>query len=120
MHLLTFTFQILPKLNRDQLSTKKLSDFYSNLCINLGEKSLEFAVELAQFCESHIVFGDPRACFFKDILPCILQILQKSDRNVTVDGVERSTLEHHKETIDNLLTKSFKPTILPGITAMFK
>lgn len=102
------------------MSTKKLGDFYSNLCIKIPEKSLAFAVQLAQFCANHIQFGDPRAYFFKDVLPCILQILHKTDHPVNYDGADKSSLEFHKDIINNVLSQPFKPVVLPSVTAMFK
>lgn len=112
--------QVLPKLNRDQLSTKILSDFYSRLCIELSRFTLNFAVKLAYFSESSIQFGDSRAYFFKDILPCILQILAKEEQSITFDGVSKASTVYHQEIISAVLNKPFKVSVLTCITSMFK
>jgi FANCI solenoid 1 len=115
-----FIEEVLPKLNRDQLSTKVLGDFYSRLCIELSRFSLEFCVKLANMCKGRIQFGDPRACFFKDVLPCILQILAKDDRSITFDGVTKTSSEYRDQIIKEILENPFKATILTAITSMFK
>ena len=112
--------QVLPKLNRDQLSTKVLSDFFSRLCIELSRFSLNFSVKLAYFCESSIQFGDSRAYFFKDVLPCLLQILATEDRSITFDGVTKVSNVYHQEIITAILNKPFKVSVLTTITSMFK
>lgn len=111
---------MLQQLNRDQLSTKKLNDFYSRLCIAMPLFSLNFIIKLANFCETNIQFGDARACFFKDILPCILQILADDDRSITIDGVTTPSSEHHHRIIAEILSKSFKVSILTSIASMFR
>jgi hypothetical protein len=99
---------------------KQLNDFYSRLCIEIPRFSLELSIKLANFCESSMQFGDSRACFYKDILPCILQILGKDDRQVTIDGTTKSSQEHQQMIINNVLSKPFKVSILANITSMFK
>ncbi|CRK90828.1 CLUMA_CG004518, isoform A [Clunio marinus] len=111
---------VLPKLNRDQLTTKNLNDYYSRLCIEIPRFSLKFSVKLAYFCENSIQFGDHRACFFKDVFPCILQVLIRDDRPITFDGVTKSSLEYHQMIISSILSKPFKVSVLTSITSMFK
>jgi FANCI solenoid 1 len=118
--LFEFIEKVLPKLNRDQLSTKVLNDFYHRLCIELSRFSLEFCVKVASMCKGRIQFGDPKACFFKDILPATLQILAKDDRSITFDGVTKTSSEYRDQIIKEILDNPFKVTILTSITSMFK
>jgi hypothetical protein len=112
--------QILPKLNRDQLSIRDLNDIYSRLCIEIPRFTLEFSVKLGYFCDTSIQFGDPRACFFKDVLPCILQVLANSEKTITLDGVTKTAVEYHHDIIHSILKKPFKVSVLSSITSMFK
>lgn len=102
------------------MPTKTLSDFYSRLNIELTRFSLVFIINLAHLCESNIQFGDVRACFFKDVIPCVLQILAAADRSVSIDGVTKQAAEHRQEIINSILSKPFKVSVLTAITAMFK
>lgn len=112
--------QVLPKLNPDFLSTKILDDFYSRLGIELPHYSLKFTVKLGFFCENSIQFGGPRACFFKDILPCVLNILGKEETNITIDGVRKLSGVYQQELINSVLSKPFKVSVLTALLVMFK
>lgn len=107
-------------MNRDELTTKVLNDFYSRLNVDLSSFSLNFALNLAYFCENQMQFGDARAPFFKDILPCVLQVLSREDRMITVDGVTKPSSEYHQAIIQGILSKPFKAAVLTIITTMFK
>lgn len=75
---------------------------------------------MAFFCESCIQFGDSRAYFFKDVLPCILQVLDRDIQPITFDDDTKTSTEYHQIIINGILSKPFKASALPSIANMFK
>lgn len=112
----------MPRLNRDDLKTKQLNDFYSRVCIELSKasRSPQFMLEIAYLCEEFISVGDPRAFFHKDVLPIAITVLQKYNSTIKHKGRSESGRKYSQEIIDNILDSSFPVTGLTALVAMFK
>lgn len=113
--------QVLPRLNRDELSVRELSEFFSRLCIELNKKSLVFVVRTAYLCYECISTGDSRAIFYKDILPVCLKLLSRNEaKSVEYDSVTKSCKEYRQEIINQILRKPISISTLTNLVSMFK
>ncbi|KAL7030400.1 hypothetical protein ACKWTF_006642 [Chironomus riparius] len=112
---------ILPRLNRDELSVRELQDFFSRLCIELNKKSLVFVVRTAYLCYGCISTGDSRAIFYKDILPICLKLLSRNEaKSVEFDSVIKPCKEYRQDIINLILKKPFCISTLTNLVSMFK
>lgn len=115
---------MLPKLNRDELQLKQMNDFYSRVCIELSKanRSSEFVLKIGLLCEHEIEVGDPRAAFWKDVLPIALTILEKD--NSIIENGRKSDIGrvYAQEIINNILNDSFpsSTSALTSFVSMFK
>jgi hypothetical protein len=107
-------------LNRDKTSIKILSDFYARICIQLPQFKLKQLFRWAYYCEDVMRTGCPRALFWKDVLPCILRLLQHELRSENVDGEQRSGKEFHQMIVNGILSKEFPIEIITSIASMFR
>jgi hypothetical protein len=113
---------VLPKLNRDDLQTKQLNDFYSRICIELSKtsRSAGFVLKVAILCEEFISVGDPRAYFYKDVLPVAITVLQKQNSLIQHKARSETGRKYSQEIIDNILATNFPVSGLTALVAMFK
>lgn len=111
----------MPKLNRDELQLKKLTDFYSRLSIELSrDRSAEFVLKIALLCEKYIIVADPRALFYKDILPNALTILHNLNSVIEHDGKSDTGRKNAQDIIDRILNNRPPISAITSFVSMFK
>lgn len=112
----------MPKLNRDELQLKKLTDYYSRLSIELSreDRSAEFVLNIALLCERYISVADQRAVFWKDVLPVSLTILHKLNSIIEHDGKSETGRKCVQDMIDRVLMNRFPVSAMTAFVSMFK
>lgn len=92
------------------------------MCIELSKasRSPEFVLKIAFLCEEFIAVGDPRAFFYKDVLPIAITVLQKYNTPIQHKGRCEMGRKYSQQIIDNILEGSFPVTGLTALVAMFK
>lgn len=111
----------MPKLNRDELQLKKLTDFYSRLSIELSrvKRSATFVLKIALLCERYIFVADQRAVFWKDVLPVALTILHKHS-SIEHDEKSETGRKFAQDMIDRILKNRPPVSALTAFVSMFK
>ena len=80
--------------------------------------SNEFIVKLGFFCASQPDSANTR--FYVEILPPLLQLLDRDDKEITIDGETKTLREFRKMIIWRILNKPLKEEVLTNIVTMFK
>lgn len=116
------TKDVLPKLNRDELSLRQYQDFISRFLIQLPNKSLKFIYKLSLLCAECLAIGDQRAPFYKDILPLCLKFLQRGGAKTleTKEGDSITAKEASGAIVNGILKSEFAISTLTTFVSMFK
>ena len=97
---------------------KALHEYYDRVSLELTRLSNDFIVKLGFFCEAQTDSADAR--FYVEILPNLLQLLDRDDKEVCIDGETKTLREHRKNIIWRILNKPLKEEKLSNIVSMFK